>query len=68
MNTTLVHKITNYLARQPIDKAWLFGSYSREEETQKSDIDGQVLENVGLQDEPYFKYFDYVDFMTRAAG
>lgn len=29
---------------------------------------GQVLEYVGLQDEPYFKYFDYPDFLTPYSG
>ena len=26
------------------------------------------MENVGLQDEPYFKYFDYPDFLTPYSG
>jgi hypothetical protein len=29
---------------------------------------GQNLYNVGLQDEPYFKYFDYKDFVTPHSG
>lgn len=29
---------------------------------------GQILENVGLHDEPYFKYFDYPDFVTKNSG
>ncbi len=29
---------------------------------------GQVLQHVGLQDEPYFKYFDYPDFLTPYSG
>ncbi|MEI6455359.1 MAG: hypothetical protein WCO93_03645 [bacterium] len=29
---------------------------------------GQVLQNLGLQDEPYFKYFDYADFLTPYSG
>jgi hypothetical protein len=29
---------------------------------------GQNLTNVGLQDEPYFKYFDYADFLTPHSG
>jgi very-short-patch-repair endonuclease len=29
---------------------------------------GQIIENVGLQDEPYFKYFDYPDFLTPHSG
>ena len=29
---------------------------------------GQFLYNVGLQNEPYFKYFDYPDFLTPHSG
>lgn len=29
---------------------------------------GQHLENVGLHNEPYFKYFDYPDFLTPHSG
>ncbi|MGB3543082.1 hypothetical protein, partial [Rubrivirga sp.] len=29
---------------------------------------GQVLENVGLHDEPYFRYFSYPDFLTSHSG
>jgi hypothetical protein len=29
---------------------------------------GQILENVGLHDEAYFKYFDYPDFVTKDSG
>ncbi len=39
MNADLANKISSYLASQPIDKAWLFGSYARGEETKQSDID-----------------------------
>lgn len=35
----LIPKIQQYLASQPIEKAWLFGSCSRGEETPKSDVD-----------------------------
>ncbi|MFN3998282.1 hypothetical protein [Algoriphagus sp.] len=29
---------------------------------------GGILEHVGLHDEPYFKYFDYPDFLTKNSG
>jgi hypothetical protein len=29
---------------------------------------GQLLYSIGLQDEPYFKYFDYKDFVTSYSG
>ena len=35
----MIPKIQQYLASQPIEKAWLFGSCSRGEETEKSDVD-----------------------------
>lgn len=44
--------IANYFKSQPVTKAWLFGSYSRGEERQNSDIDIIVTldkqANVGL--------------------
>lgn len=39
MEASMVNKIQHYFSTQPIDKAWLFGSYSRGEETPESDID-----------------------------
>ncbi|MBO5079555.1 MAG: nucleotidyltransferase domain-containing protein [Bacteroides sp.] len=35
----IVPKIREYLATQPITRAWLFGSFSRGEETENSDVD-----------------------------
>lgn len=35
----LIERIENYLSNQPIEKAWLFGSFAREEESYDSDID-----------------------------
>lgn len=29
---------------------------------------GGILENIGLHDEPYFKYFSYPDFLTKNSG
>ncbi len=39
---TLLPKIREYLSEQPVKKAWLFGSYSRGEESCKSDLDIMV--------------------------
>lgn len=36
---TYIQKIISYLSKQPVLRAWLFGSYSRGEETEESDID-----------------------------
>lgn len=39
MEISTLNTIRQYLATQPIKKAWLFGSYSRGEERADSDID-----------------------------
>jgi len=39
MQQELVNIISKYFAKQPIDKAWVFGSYSRSVEKRNSDID-----------------------------
>ena len=36
---TYIQKIISYLSKPPVLRAWLFGSYSRGEETEESDID-----------------------------
>ena len=38
-NEEMLRIITNYLHSQPVLKAYLFGSYARNEEDEKSDID-----------------------------
>ena len=35
----IIPRIKAYLEKQPISKAWLFGSFSRGDETENSDID-----------------------------
>ncbi|MDR0873675.1 MAG: nucleotidyltransferase domain-containing protein, partial [Prevotellaceae bacterium] len=37
--TRVINKLKNALPDYPIEKAWLFGSYARGEETRKSDVD-----------------------------
>lgn len=39
MNTTMIHTICEYLKTKPVEKAWIFGSFSRGEERPDSDID-----------------------------
>lgn len=36
---SLIPIVRQYFATQPVSKAWLFGSYSRGEETEGSDMD-----------------------------
>ena len=39
MEQDIINKLKTYFAIQPIEKAWIFGSYSRGNETPRSDID-----------------------------
>jgi len=39
MNRTILNKLSQYFASQPIEKAWIFGSYARSEANRRSDID-----------------------------
>lgn len=39
LKSEYIRKIADYFRTQPITRAWLFGSYSRGEETADSDID-----------------------------
>jgi predicted nucleotidyltransferase len=39
MERLLINQISNYLANQPVERAWIFGSYARSEENNLSDID-----------------------------
>lgn len=39
MDTKMISDIRRYLATQPVVKAWIFGSFSRGEETKNSDVD-----------------------------
>ena len=53
MNNQLKDKLQNYFAGQPVKKAWVFGSSSRGEEKEDSDIDIMVVldetQTVGLK-------------------
>jgi predicted nucleotidyltransferase len=35
----IIKKISDYFQTQPIEKAWLFGSFTRGEQSEESDID-----------------------------
>lgn len=56
----IIPKIQEYLATQPIEKAWIFGSCSRGEETPKSDID--LL--VRYKDSDAMSLFDIAGIMV----
>lgn len=38
-NEKMIRKIADYFTTQPVVKAWLFGSFSRGEQKDKSDVD-----------------------------
>lgn len=39
MSEQMLQTIRDYFASQPVQRAWLFGSFARGEETQDSDVD-----------------------------
>lgn len=43
MDAKITKTIYDYFATQPIEKAWIFGLFSRNEETPESDIDILVV-------------------------
>lgn len=43
MDENIVNALQGYFARQPVKKAWIFGSFSRGEERAESDIDIMVV-------------------------
>ena len=43
MTESMINSIQTYFDTQPVLKAWLFGSYSRGEQTEASDIDILVV-------------------------
>ena len=42
MTTKVINLLKNYFRDQPINKVWIFGSFSRGEETLESDLDIMV--------------------------
>lgn len=50
---TIIQQIAEYFKTQPVLKAWLFGSYSRGEETDTSDVDILIVlddsQHVGMK-------------------
>ena len=64
MKQTIINKLKQFFASQPIEKAWVFGSYSRGEETKDSDIDILVRfakdANITL-----FKYVSIADALQK---
>lgn len=67
MNRTVIHKLVNYFSNQPIDKAWLFGSYARNEENPQSDIDILVSFSPDTTI-TLFKYVHIVNELQKLTG
>lgn len=44
---TLISKLNDFFSTEPVEKAWIFGSYARGEETSDSDIDILVRYSKG---------------------
>jgi predicted nucleotidyltransferase len=42
MKQVIINKLRDFFPAYPVEKAWVFGSYARGEETRKSDIDIMV--------------------------
>ena len=42
MKQAIVNKLKNFFPAYPVERAWVFGSYARGEETRKSDVDVMV--------------------------
>lgn len=57
----IIPVIQRFFATQPIKKAWLVGSYSRGEETPKSDVD--IL--VTFEDGAKISLFKYADMICQ---
>ena len=67
MEQRLIQKLSNYFVSQPIDKAWLFGSYARLEENKKSDLDILVSFSEGSKIN-LFKYIHIVNDLSAITG
>lgn len=65
--TDIIPKIQEYLATQPVERAWLFGSFSRGEEHEESDVD--ILVDF-KEDEPIglFKFCSIMNGMEDILG
>jgi predicted nucleotidyltransferase len=59
MKQNLVNKLQTFFPDYPIEKAWIFGSYARGEETRKSDMDIMVR----FERDADISLFDYIGIM-----
>ncbi|MEM6698193.1 MAG: nucleotidyltransferase domain-containing protein [Bacteroidota bacterium] len=64
---TLVENIKKYIRQYPIEKAWLFGSFAREEESHDSDID-LMVRFIQPHDIDLFKYIGIKQDLEEITG
>ncbi|MDR2682315.1 MAG: nucleotidyltransferase domain-containing protein [Dysgonamonadaceae bacterium] len=60
MQQTLIKKLQNFFPAYPVEKAWIFGSYARGEQTRASDVD--IL--VRFDKEATITLIDYARIMN----
>ena len=61
MKQAIINKLQTFFPAYPIEKAWVFGSYARGEETRKSDIDIMVRFNKDAD----ISLLDYIKIMNK---
>ena len=59
MKQAIVNKLQDFFPAYPVEKAWVFGSYARGEETRKSDVDVMVR----FDKDAKISLFDYAGIM-----
>ena len=67
MDRTILTKISNYLSGQPIERAWVFGSFSRSEESKNSDID-LLVRFIPEERITLFKYIHILNELSKITG
>ena len=60
MEQTIINKLKTFFPAYPVEKAWVFGSYARGEESRKSDIDIMVRFDKNV----HITLFDYAGIMN----
>ena len=61
MKQSIVNKLQAFFPAYPVEKAWVFGSYARGEETRRSDIDIMVR----FEKDARISLFDYIRIMHK---
>ena len=67
MNKTIINKLSSYFDSQPIEKAWIFGSYARSDENKTSDIDILINFSPGSK-VTLFKYVHIINDLQALTG